>query len=97
MIDGDSPANVKARAYFGRGLCQLRTSRFGQAINDFESAIRLDPKNAQNFKNRKEYVQAYLDRGKHHLQDRQYDRAIPDLQRVMKLTPNDAGAASALG
>ena len=97
VIDGNGPADVKAKAYFGRGRCQLNENRLGAAISDFEAAIRLDPDHAQDYKGRKEYVQAYLDRGLRHLQNKQYERALPDLQRAREVAPNDARAASALG
>ncbi len=97
VIDGNGPADIKAKAYFGRGRCQMNESRLGSAISDFEAAIRLDPDHAQDYKGRKEYVQAYLDRGLRHLQNKQYERALPDLQRAREVAPNDARAASALG
>ncbi len=92
-----TPADVKASAYFGRGLCLLSIPRYGQAIDDFEQAIRLDAHDAQGFARRKEVAGAYLARGQKHFADKDYQRAIPDLRRAMELRPNDATVASCLG
>jgi tetratricopeptide (TPR) repeat protein len=69
-----------AVAYLNRGLEYFGKGYYDQAINDYSTSIRLDPKNADVYNNRGNAYQAKHD----------YDRAIGDFDTAISLNPRHA-------
>jgi tetratricopeptide (TPR) repeat protein len=66
-----------AHAYTNRGLIYLAKADYGDAIADFDQAIRLDPK----------FIWPYYDRALAYLAKADYDRAIADFDQAIRLDP----------
>jgi tetratricopeptide (TPR) repeat protein len=71
-----------AAAFNNRGNTYNRKGQYDRAIEDYNQALRLDPKSATAFSNR---GVAYERKG-------QYDRAIEDYSQVIRLDPQNAAA-----
>ena len=71
-----------AKAYNSRGLAFSRKGEFDRAIQDYDTAIMLIPKEAAAYTNR---GLAYYSRGQHY-------RATQDFKTAIKLNPKDAAA-----
>ena len=71
-----------ARAYFEQGLSRYDLSQYGQAIQDFGEAIRLDPTVAST----------YYFRGLSHYNLDQYEQAIQDFHKAIRLDPKFTAA-----
>jgi len=71
-----------ALSYYNRGRAFFRNGDFKRAINDFNEAISLDPKNAAAYKNR---GIVYNETGNK-------SAAIKDFTKVIALRPNDGDA-----
>src|SRR5437899_5470453 len=67
-------------AFNNRGNAHLSNRNYDRAIDDYNEAIRLDPKYAMGFTNR---GLAYLRKGR-------IDRAIEDLDQALRLNPKYA-------
>ncbi len=71
-----------AEAYFWRGIAHYKKSDPDRAIEDFNSALNINP----------EYAEAYLGRGSAYSQKRDFDRAIKDFDKVLDINPEYAEA-----
>ena len=60
-----------------RGIAYAKKGQYDRAIEDFDQAIRLDPK----------YARAFYDRGNAYAAKAQYDRAIEDYDQAIRLNP----------
>ena len=69
-----------AKAYYNRGIAYEKKGEYDRAIADYDTAIKLNPKNATAYNNR---GIAYSKKG-------EYDRAIADYDTAIKLNPNYA-------
>ena len=69
-----------AKAFNDRGEAYAREGAYDRAIQDFDQAIELDPKNAEGFHAR----------GRLYLCHGDYDQAVQDFDRAIKLNPGDA-------
>jgi Tfp pilus assembly protein PilF len=61
------------------GNARLQAGEYALAIEEFNTALRLDPKSAE----------AYHGRGLAHLQLGEYDRAVADLSETIQLNPTE--------
>ncbi|MUG96939.1 tetratricopeptide repeat protein [Scytonema sp. UIC 10036] len=73
--------------YFYRGTSYSKNGEYDRAINDFNQALKLNPKDAVAYNNR---GLSYSDKG-------DYDRAINDFNQAIKLNPNYALAYNSRG
>jgi Tfp pilus assembly protein PilF len=69
-----------------RGSEALETKDYDRAIEDFNEAIRLDPK----------YASAFYSRGRAWSGKKEYDKAIKDYDQAIRLDPKDASAFNTL-
>jgi tetratricopeptide (TPR) repeat protein len=69
-------------AQFSRGDANRNVGNYGQAIDDYNEVIRLEPK----------YEVAYNNRGRAYYQKGDYDRAIADFTQAIQLDPKYAEA-----
>ena len=76
---GETPETL-AIAYFNRGNALEENGQFDIAIQDYDNAIKLDPKNAKAFANR----------GFAYSSKKDFKSAIDDFTEAIKLDPNDA-------
>ncbi len=79
FIIGDEPTSD---AYQGRGVAYRQQGKFKEAMDDFNKAIELDPKNTY----------AYNSRGNAYLDQKDYKDAIADYTQAIKLLPTYAYA-----
>jgi tetratricopeptide (TPR) repeat protein len=80
------PENL-SNIYSSRGTAYDRKGDHDRAIQDYNEAILLNPKNAA----------AYLSRGESYYGKRDYDHSIEDLKEALRLSPNNAAANYDLG
>jgi uncharacterized caspase-like protein len=78
-------------AYFKRGLAHAQKGRYGQAIKDFDQAIRLNPKDHDAFNNRC-WARAVMGGGSSDLQ-----AALRDCNESLRLKPNFVDALDSRG
>ncbi len=71
-----------AETYFKRGTLHVEMGTFGQAVEDFDRSIELDPTKPDVFNNRS-YV---------HLKLNNFVKAINDSSAAIKLDPNNSNA-----
>src|SRR5215210_870205 len=88
-----------AEEFCSRGMDNLRTGNWKDAIDDFTQAIRLRPDVAAGYRSRAiadldqairlkpDDVQALYDRGQFFLRQRQYDEALTDCNKGLDLDP----------
>lgn len=76
----DHPDDLEA--WFTRASWHAQRGLHGQAISDFDAAIRLAPERAN----------LYAGRGNVYRDLEEWDRALADYQKAIELTPNDVGA-----
>jgi tetratricopeptide (TPR) repeat protein len=70
--------NLNADEYFNSGLAKFKVSHYDVTIlEDFNKAIKIDPKNAQ----------AYFYRGLYKRYNRDYDGGLADIDRAISLNP----------
>jgi len=69
-------------AYGNRGLAYFKKGQYDRAIADYDTALKLNPKNAI----------VYYNRGSTYGKKGQYDRAIADYGAAIKLNPKYAAA-----
>jgi tetratricopeptide (TPR) repeat protein len=82
------PELNSAKEYVERGEARLAAGRAqGIPTNDFEAAIKLDPK----------CVRAYIGRGECHLQNQNVDEAMRDFDKALTLAPTDPRAWTCRG
>lgn len=74
-------------AYFNRGTAYYEKGDYDRAIADYDSAIFLDPGDAD----------AYLNRGIAYSQKGDHDRAIADFNNAIRLNPDSAPAYAGRG
>ena len=77
---GKEPKNNLVIAFNNRGTAYSDKGQHDRAIEDYDQAIKLNPKLAIAFFNR---GTAYSDKGRH-------ERAIQDFDQAIKLDPSDA-------
>ena len=70
-----------ALEFFSRGIARKDKGEYDKAIQDFNEAIRLDPKSKEAFRER---GMTWAAKGEH-------DKAIDDLGKAIKLDPRSAG------
>ena len=63
--------------YYSRGLAYYCKGDYDRAIEDYNQAIKLNPKDAKTYNNR----------GRAHYYKGDYDRAIEDYNQAIKLNP----------
>jgi tetratricopeptide (TPR) repeat protein len=80
IIDNTAtPPMYRARAYTARGQTYQRQGKAGHALQDFDEALRIDPRQ----------VEGYLSRGLLEMDSLdQNDRALQDLNHALGLHPN---------
>jgi tetratricopeptide (TPR) repeat protein len=78
---GKDPVSL-AKAFFNRGLAHEQKGRFDHAIDDYDQAVKFNPK----------FALAFAGRGEAYYAKRDYDRAIQDYDRAVNLDPTDARA-----
>ena len=71
-----------AFAFINRGVAYYEKGQHDLAMDNYDQAIKLNPKSALSFNNR---CASYRDKG-------QYDRAIQDCSQAIKLNPKYASA-----
>lgn len=71
-----------ASAYINRGIANGRLIEWQRAIEDFDQAIKLNPRAAF----------AYTNRGRAYRELGEFQRALPDLDQSITLRPENAGA-----
>src|SRR5207249_2230620 len=76
-----------AAAYYSRATAHRVDGWYDRAIEDYDQAIRLDPKHAI----------AYNDRGNVYSGKGEVDRAIQDYDQAIRLDPRDASALNNRG
>ena len=72
--------------YSNRALVYIKLEMFGQAIQDADDSISLDPK----------YIKAFYRRGSANFSLAKYKNALRDFKLVVKLVPNDKDAKKKL-
>jgi serine/threonine protein kinase len=80
--DSAQPGLPDAQAYNRRGLAQVSTRNYEQAIIDYTRAIKLDP----------HYAEAYNNRSTAHLLMANYGQAVTDSSRAIELAPDFVAA-----
>jgi serine/threonine protein kinase len=80
--EGDGLGLQDAQAYNKRGLAQVSTRNYEQAIIDYTRAIKLDP----------QYAEAYNNRSTAHLLMGNYGQAVVDCSRAIDLAPDFVAA-----
>jgi tetratricopeptide (TPR) repeat protein len=76
------PSEKLSNIYVNRGTAYYNKGDYNRAIQDYDQAIRLDPK----------YMPAYYSRGSAYFKKSDYDPAIQDLNEAIRLNPNDTSA-----
>jgi tetratricopeptide (TPR) repeat protein len=76
------PALGSAREYYNRGRTHNENKKYELAIEDFTTAIRLDPNFAEAYNTRVWTYAYYL--------KKDFNRAISDANQALKLNPNNA-------
>src|SRR6476646_4048262 len=71
-----------AFAFNNRGIAYQNKGQYDRAVQDYDHAIKLNPK----------YAEAFYDRSNTYVAKGQYDRAIQDYDQAIKLNPNFASA-----
>jgi tetratricopeptide (TPR) repeat protein len=74
------PPPTTSDAFYNRGLGYYTRREYDRAIQDFDEAIRRNPK----------YANAFCNRGAAYQTKREYDRAIADYDEAIRLNPKDA-------
>src|SRR5260370_37932 len=87
IASGRESGEKLSRVYYDRGLAFLDKNQLAPAIEDFDEAIRLNPKDAD----------AFSARGDAHRLNRDPFRATNDYDRAIALKPDDAGAYKSRG
>jgi len=82
ILSGKEKTENLARAYYDRGLAYQSEEDYDRAIQDFDQAIRLKPKDTDFLTSR---AYAYRHKG-------DYDRAIEDFNQAIRLRPDYLGA-----
>lgn len=82
IASGRESGEKLSRVYYDRGLALLDKNQLDPAIEDFDEAIRLNPKDAD----------AFNARGDAHRLNRDPFRATNDYDRAIELKPDDASA-----
>jgi tetratricopeptide (TPR) repeat protein len=77
-----SKSTNSAQEAYNRGRAWLDKKEYGNAIKEYNQAIRLDPNNASY----------YTDRGTAWLNKKEYDNAIADFNEAIRRDPNDVPA-----
>src|ERR1700730_4328359 len=80
IASGRESGEKLSRVYYDRGLGFLDKNQLDPAIEDFDEAIRLNPKDAD----------AFIARGDAHRLNRDPFRATEDYDQAIKLDPTDA-------
>jgi len=75
---------VAAEGHYVQAHNLHREGRYGEAIEEYNKAIELNPN----------YAIAYAERGQAYFELGQYDLAIPDLAKAIELDPNLAGSTT---
>jgi|GEM_PF-858980 len=66
--------------YFNRGLARIDSSKYEEAMNDFDRCLVYDPENAD----------AYLNRGVLFIISKQYPEALDELNKAQQFDPENA-------
>lgn len=91
----------EARSAYSRGLKLEKQQQFNEAFEQFDRAVRLDPRNARFFETRElakaGLVYEHVERGNLLLYDDQRVRAAQEFQAALDLDPADQFARERLG
>jgi tetratricopeptide (TPR) repeat protein len=85
IINSSSAPTVRSSAFTNRGLAHLRKNEAALALEDYERALELDPKN----------VRALVNRGNIRQLQGDSERAFADYERAILIDPKDSGAYTA--
>ncbi|KAL0479732.1 hypothetical protein AKO1_007558 [Acrasis kona] len=88
VVDDDSDPELASGLYFERGLLQSRNEKHQDAVQDFTSAIKLNPTMIDSIFNRGLLYNRQLG---------QYEQALSDFDTVLNIDPNDDGALTERG
>lgn len=86
-ITRDEPPDANLYVFFWRGRAYVELKDYEKAIDDFDHAINIDPKNAD----------AYLHRGHAYLQSLEFKLAVEDYAKAVELNPRDDSFHHQLG
>jgi general secretion pathway protein D len=91
----------EARSAYSRGLKLEKQQHFNEAFEQFDRAVRLDPRNAQFFETRElakaGLVYEHVERGNQLLYGEERARAAEEFQAALDLDPGDQFARERLG
>jgi general secretion pathway protein D len=91
----------EARSAYSRGLKLEKQQHFNEAFEQFNRAVRLDPRNAQFFQARElakaGLVYEHVERGNQLLYGNEQGRAAEEFQAALNLDPGDQFARERLG
>jgi general secretion pathway protein D len=91
----------EARSAYSRGLKLEKQQQFDEAFDQFDRAVRLDPRNPQFFEARElakaGLVYEHVERGNQLLYGNQRSRAAEEFQAALDLDPSDQFARERLG
>src|SRR5271166_6009317 len=91
----------EARSAYSRGLKLEKQQQFNEAFEQFDRAVRLDPRNAQFFQARElakaGLVYEHVERGNQLLYGNEQGRAAEEFQAALNLDPGDQFARERLG
>lgn len=79
---GDSRVPYADRSYRNRGVAYYYLGRYREALQDFDKALELDPRNAKS----------WLMRGSLHMRAEESERALADFNRALEIDPSYANA-----